>query len=62
MYNLLTFQMKRYEECLEDIEASLYFEYPENMRYKLVDRQAKCFQALGRGNLINSLKKKKGWI
>ena len=41
--------MKKYKECLEDIDAALYFEYPENIRYKLVDRQAKCFAALGNG-------------
>ena len=36
-------------ECLEDIEAALYFDYPDNMRYKLLDRQAKCYVALGQG-------------
>ncbi|XP_023327508.1 SET and MYND domain-containing protein 4 [Eurytemora carolleeae] len=40
-------KMKKYKECLEDIDAALYFEYPDNIRYKLVDRQAKCFAALG---------------
>jgi len=40
-------KMGKQRECLEDIEAALYFDYPENMRYKLLDRQAKCYVALG---------------
>ena len=47
--------MKRYLDCLEDIEGSLYFGYPDNIKYKLLDRQAKCFQALGRGRPTQKL-------
>ena len=38
---------KKYEECVDDINAAIYFKYPENMLYKLVDRKAKCQVALG---------------
>ena len=40
-------KMKKYEECLDDIETSILMKYPENMLYKLVDRKAKCLAALG---------------
>ena len=40
-------KLKKYEECLDDIEAALYFKYPQNMLYKLLDRKAKCLTALG---------------
>jgi len=38
---------KKHEECVDDINAAIYFKYPENMLYKLVDRKAKCQVALG---------------
>ena len=40
-------KLKKYEECLDDINAAIYFKYPQNMLYKLVDRKAKCQAALG---------------
>ena len=40
-------KLKKYEECLDDITAALYFKYPQNMLYKLLDRKAKCQVALG---------------
>lgn len=40
-------KMGQYGDCLEDIEAALYFGYPDNIRYKLMERQAKCFKAQG---------------
>jgi len=38
------FQSGEYVKCLEDIEAALMFGYPEEMQYKLMDRQirVKC--------------------
>lgn len=41
-------KMKKYQECLDDLEAAQYFGYPANILYKVVDRQAKCLAALGR--------------
>jgi len=41
-------KMNKFNECLEDIEAAVYFDYPQNMLYKLIERQAKCLAALGR--------------
>jgi len=41
-------RMGRYKEGLDDLEALQYFEYPANILYKPVDRQAKCLAALGR--------------
>ena len=40
-------RLERFEECLDDIEAALLFQYPDNMLYKLWDRKAKCLAALG---------------
>ena len=41
-------RLKRFEDCLDDIEAAQIFHYPDNMLYKLWDRKAKCLTALGR--------------
>ena len=41
-------KMKKFEECLDDLEAVQFFDYPTNMLYKVVDRQAKCLAAVGR--------------
>ena len=41
-------KMKKYSECLDDLEAAQLFGYPTNILYKVVDRQAKCLAALGR--------------
>ena len=41
-------KMKKYSECLDDLEAAQLFGYPTNILYKVVDRQAKCLVALGR--------------
>ena len=35
--------MDNFERCLEDIEAALQFGYPDNMRFKLLDRQENIF-------------------
>ena len=40
-------KLKKYEECLDDIEMAIFMKYPENMLYKLVDRKAKCLALLG---------------
>ena len=37
------FQMHRYAECLQDIETALRYGYPEHLRYKLYDRQGRCY-------------------
>ena len=42
-------KMKKYKECLDDINAALFFKYPDNILYKLIDRKAKCQVALGLG-------------
>ena len=41
-------KLKKYSECLDDLEAAQLFGYPTNILYKVVDRQAKCLAALGR--------------
>ena len=40
-------KLKKYEECLDDIETAILMKYPDNMLYKLVDRKAKCLALLG---------------
>ena len=40
-------KLQKYEECIDDIEAAILFQYPDNMLYKLIDRKAKCLTALG---------------
>ena len=40
-------RLNEYEKCLSDISAALHFGYPDNLQYKLYERQGTCLQALG---------------
>ena len=42
------FHLKEYEQCLRDIQQALNYGYPEELKYKLFDRQGKCLVQLGR--------------
>lgn len=41
------FHLKDYSQCLQGIQPALSHNYPEELRYKLFDRQGKCFIELG---------------
>ena len=42
------FETKDYDRCLDDIEAAIdIFGFPEQLRYKLLDRKARCLSAMG---------------
>jgi len=41
-------QMKRHDECLNDLAVALRYGYPRHLRYKLYDRQARALIELGR--------------
>ena len=41
------YHLQKYELCLLDIEYSLKYDYPEELRYKLFDRRGKCYRQLG---------------
>ena len=45
--SVVLFNQSDYENCLSDISAALHFGYPENLKYKIYERQGKCHQALG---------------
>ena len=45
--SVVLFNMAEYEKCLSDIDAALFYRYPENLQYKVFERQGKCLQALG---------------
>ena len=45
--SVVLYNLAEYETCLSDISAALMFGYPENLQYKMFERQGKCFQALG---------------
>ena len=45
--SVVLFNLCEYENCLSDISAALHFGYPENLQYKIYERQGKCQQALG---------------
>ena len=52
--------MKKYNECLMDIELSLSFGYPEVLKYKLYERQGKChFFRSTQSHALESFKKAK---
>lgn len=40
------FQLHRYKECLDDIAVALKYGYPEALRYKIYDRQGRCYMEL----------------
>lgn len=42
------YHIRMYRLCLEDIASSLKFGYPDELRYKLLDRKARCCSCLGR--------------
>lgn len=42
------FHLDAYARALVDIDQALASGYPDELRYKLVERQAKCLMALGR--------------
>ena len=42
------FQNNQFQNCLDDIEASIMFGYPEDLQYKLMDRKGRCLISLGR--------------
>ena len=41
-------QMKKHKECIEDIELALKYGYPEDLKYKLLDRKGRCLMELGK--------------
>ena len=45
--SVVLYNMSEYENCLSDIRAALHFGYPENLQYKVYERQGRCHQALG---------------
>ncbi|KAL9956585.1 hypothetical protein ACROYT_G038079 [Oculina patagonica] len=44
------FHLREYRQCLEDIEQALRRGYPNELRYKLFDRQGKCFFGIGQSS------------
>lgn len=40
------FHLKKYHDCLQDIELALSHGYPESLQYKVYERQGKCFYFL----------------
>lgn len=44
------FHLTEYSQCLNAIQLALSHGYPEELRYKLFDRQGKCFLELGKND------------
>ena len=44
---MVLLRLNEYEKCLSDISAALHFGYPDNLQYKLYERQGTCLKALG---------------
>jgi len=40
--------MNLYEDCLKDIDRAISHNYPDNLKYKLLARKARCLKYLGR--------------
>ena len=41
------YKLGKFELCVKDIRLALAWNYPSKMRYKLVDRRAKCYYQMG---------------
>ena len=41
------YAMKKYDECLKNLEAALNYNYPEKLKFKLIERYAKAKKAMG---------------
>merc|ERR1719350_1139148 len=46
--SVVFYNLQEYENCLQDIEGALAFGYPEELSYKVYERQGRCLQALGK--------------
>jgi len=46
--SVVFYNLQEYDNCLQDIEGALAFGYPEELRYKVFERQGRCHQALGK--------------
>ena len=44
------YKQGKFEQCEKDIKMALAWNYPNKMKYKLLDRRAKCLYKLGRFN------------
>lgn len=44
------FHLREYRQCLEDIEQALSCGFPNELRYKLFDRQGKCHLGIGQSS------------
>ncbi|KAK2584344.1 hypothetical protein KPH14_006734 [Odynerus spinipes] len=50
------YHLEQYQRCLDDIEEALKLGYPKELRYKLDERQARCFLALKSEKAIESFR------
>lgn len=47
-------QLKKYEQCLVDIELARKANYPERLMHKLVEREAKCLQLMNDESMMTT--------
>jgi len=45
--SVVHFNLKDYQSCLHDCKAAIHFGYPADLRYKVLERQARSYKALG---------------
>lgn len=48
----VSFSLKRYEDCITDVDRALDGKYPDHLKYKLHERKGKCLLNLGRNEAV----------
>lgn len=49
------YSLRNYEACINDIDLAFQAHYPKNLRYKLMERKAKCMKEMGMNDAADSL-------
>ncbi|XP_053983664.1 SET and MYND domain-containing protein 4-like [Hylaeus volcanicus] len=56
------FKLKKYEECIRDIDRALALNYPDYLKAKIYIRKIECLEALEHPNADNGIKEAQQWL
>ncbi|XP_058807457.1 SET and MYND domain-containing protein 4-like isoform X2 [Phymastichus coffea] len=58
----ILYHLKKYEECVRDINKTLQLSYPDSYRANLIRRKAKCLKLLGKPEADNACQEARKWL